>query len=51
MANATIRVTCSHCKKKSEIMTPADDHGPVIWACPQQKADGDLCGASNTVNA
>lgn len=44
----TLRVTCSECGKRSEIMAPAEDHGPVVWQCPAKKENGiDMCGAAN----
>lgn len=44
----TIRVRCSECGRYSEIMSPADDYeGVVVWVCPQQKDDGELCGTHN----
>lgn len=52
MADKTLRVTCSKCRKRSEIMTPADDHpSPVIWKCPAPLENGvDMCGASNSLD-
>jgi hypothetical protein len=51
MAN-TLKVTCSKCKKRSEIMAPDKDHpAEVVWKCPQPLANGvDLCGQSNTLD-
>jgi hypothetical protein len=52
MADKTLRVTCSKCKKRSEIATPAADHPPrVVWKCPSPLANGvDMCGHTNTLD-
>lgn len=47
------RVTCSECGKRSEIMAPAEDAAgeSVVWVCPVQRDDGELCGTTNTTTA
>lgn len=48
----TRRVTCSECGGRSEIMTPPEGAGEVVWKCPKPLENGvDMCGTLNTTTA